>query len=396
MWFNIELTKKVLNLKEKKLKGGEVEKKYHFSKFKQRKSAFILFTVLSILFPFYSVYAAEAISANSFAGIESLFASNFMAFLFSCIIISIIYAIIFLLSKRPYIAASVTGLLMLALGISNYFKMLILDKAVLPSDVLFLGKSNDITVFIGNLIPTPVMITLVVVTVVYCVILGLLNYRIKLSPLKSILLRIVTPVLLAILGIFLVMSDFSRENIFPVFGLDIEKAYDSEYNYRSHGITGSFIINLGGMKIKSIPYSEKIVEDAASNYTPDTKSGEIPNTPNVIVILSEAFWDMEQLENVEFSVDPTGNFKELASEGWDIDMVSMTYASGTVRPEFEILTGLTVEGLPDGCVPYQQFVRRQTDSLASYFKDYGYKTIGLHTYLKNFYNRSGGVSASRF
>lgn len=68
-------------------------------------------------------------------------------------------------------------------------------------------------------------------------------------------------------------------------------------------------------------------------------------------------------------------------------MVSCTLGGGTVRPEFEILTGMTTSMLPSGNVPYQQYVFNNIYSYAREFKNQGYDTIGIHTYQKEFYER---------
>ena len=57
-------------------------------------------------------------------------------------------------------------------------------------------------------------------------------------------------------------------------------------------------------------------------------------------------------------------------------MVSCTFGGGTVRPEFEILTGMTTSMLPSGNVPYQQYVFNNIYSYAREFKNQGYDTIG--------------------
>ena len=69
-------------------------------------------------------------------------------------------------------------------------------------------------------------------------------------------------------------------------------------------------------------------------------------------------------------------------------MVSCTFGGGTVRPEFEILTGMTTSMLPSGNVPYQQYVFNNIYSYAREFKNQGYDTVGIHTYQTEFYERN--------
>ena len=56
----------------------------------------------------------------------------------------------------------------------------------------------------------------------------------------------------------------------------------------------------------------------------------------------------------------------------------------TANTEFEFLTGNSMAFLPTGSIPYQQYIKSETPSLASYLKSLGYTTTAIHPY-----NRSG-------
>ena len=134
-------------------------------------------------------------------------------------------------------------------------------------------------------------------------------------------------------------------------------------------------------------YSERYLEKAFAQYQPDEASGADFQNPDVIVILSESFWDPTTLKNVSFTEDPIPNYRRILAENHGGSMVSCTFGGGTVRPEFEILTGMTTSMLPSGNVPYQQYVFNNIYSYAREFKNQGYDTIGIHTYQKEFYER---------
>ena len=63
-----------------------------------------------------------------------------------------------------------------------------------------------------------------------------------------------------------------------------------------------------------------------------------------------------------------------------------TIGGGTSNSEYEFLTGNSIAFVP-GTVPYQQFVLKDTFSLARLFKDRGYTTLALHPYDGSGYNR---------
>jgi hypothetical protein len=56
--------------------------------------------------------------------------------------------------------------------------------------------------------------------------------------------------------------------------------------------------------------------------------------------------------------------------------------------EFEVLTGTSMSFLPGGSVPYQQYISKPLPSLASYFDDLGYKSMGIHSFDGWFWSRN--------
>lgn len=112
-------------------------------------------------------------------------------------------------------------------------------------------------------------------------------------------------------------------------------------------------------------------------------SGSITQKPNVIVIMSESYWDPTQLKGITFSQDITKNLRKLQKGV----IASPAIGGGTANTEFEALTGLSMYFLNPGVVPYNVYLRRETPSIASVFKDNGYRTIAVHPNQGSFYNR---------
>ncbi len=109
--------------------------------------------------------------------------------------------------------------------------------------------------------------------------------------------------------------------------------------------------------------------------------------PNVIVILSESFWDIGTVDGIELSEEPIPNFKRLAEESVTGEMISVTFGGGTADVEFELLTGYLNRFIETDLTAYESFLDKPVMSAASVFKRLGYRTVALHTYTKEFYNR---------
>lgn len=98
--------------------------------------------------------------------------------------------------------------------------------------------------------------------------------------------------------------------------------------------------------------------------------------PNVIVLLSESFWDPTQLD-VQFSRDPIPFFHSLRktfSGGW---MLSPQHGGGTANVEFEVLTGNAMRFLPKNTIAYESHVTHPIESLATILNGQGYVSTAI-------------------
>jgi phosphoglycerol transferase MdoB-like AlkP superfamily enzyme len=126
----------------------------------------------------------------------------------------------------------------------------------------------------------------------------------------------------------------------------------------------------------------------ASSDSPFRISPKTGKQPNVVLILSESFWDVPQMKNVRFDPDPIPNFRSISSTFGGGRLISPTFGGKTALVEFEILTGNSMALLPKGSVPYQQYLKNPIPSVVWEFKKNGYETVAVHTYEKTFFNRA--------
>ena len=121
--------------------------------------------------------------------------------------------------------------------------------------------------------------------------------------------------------------------------------------------------------------SEPVLADAGS-----VEKGQLPN---LIVIMDEAFSDPAILGDFSVNQDympfvhSMMNGAENTVSGW----LNVSVLGGnTANTEFEYLTGNTMAFLPQGSIPYQQYVEEGTPSLASHLSSLGYRTVAVHPY----------------
>lgn len=133
--------------------------------------------------------------------------------------------------------------------------------------------------------------------------------------------------------------------------------------------------------------AEEILQEGMSQPYSDIESFqtalEAKNTPNIIVIMNEAFSDLNILGEFSSSEDYIPFVRSLleGAENTQSGYLGVSVLGGnTANTEFEFLTGGTMAFLPQGSIPYQQYINGEMPSLASYLKELGYSTIALHPY----------------
>lgn len=123
------------------------------------------------------------------------------------------------------------------------------------------------------------------------------------------------------------------------------------------------------------------LEDAAA----EEQRSDGPRT-NVLVVLSESFFDPTTLPNVTFSEDPLPFYHSLLPTTEHGFLVSPEYGGSTANVEFEVLTGLSRQFVAEGAIAYRRVVKRPIDSLASIARRSGYRATAITPWPHWFFN----------
>ena len=149
------------------------------------------------------------------------------------------------------------------------------------------------------------------------------------------------------------------------------------------GIALAFMLELQYMEVeKPENYNESMVAETYEALSEDVVLKE-EKMPNIIVVMNEAFSDPAVLGDFETNEDymPVLHYLQEGQPNTITGTMNVSVMGGnTANTEFEFLTGSTMAFLPDGCVPYQQYIDAPVNSMASYLKDMGYNTIAMHPY----------------
>lgn len=171
----------------------------------------------------------------------------------------------------------------------------------------------------------------------------------------------------------------------------IPMMWDQKENYASNGFAIAFALNVPMAKVKAPQgYSEKAIDAIAR---PEQAIAALPEEkPDVIIVMSESFWDPTRLPGVSITPDPIPSVRAAQSG----HVFSPEFGGMTANVEFEALTGFSNAFLPAGSIPYQQYVRAPVPSLATFFKSEGYETRAIHPFAEWFWNRGPVYKAFGF
>ncbi|MEF9958613.1 MAG: LTA synthase family protein [Niameybacter sp.] len=133
-------------------------------------------------------------------------------------------------------------------------------------------------------------------------------------------------------------------------------------------------------------YSKEKVESLLAPYTLGG-SEEMDIKPNIIMIMSESFFDVTKLTEVTFSQDPLSFFRSCQNQLGKGNLSTAIYGGRTSQTEYEVLTGQSVYFTDPSNIAYNEFVHEDTPSLAKLLKAEGYQTMALHGYEKKFFSR---------
>lgn len=135
-------------------------------------------------------------------------------------------------------------------------------------------------------------------------------------------------------------------------------------------------------------------EGKIADYQLYMDSGNGENTPDVILILNEAFYDLSLLMDLETDVPYLENYSRLDNTIRGYTATSVI-GGATNRSEFELLTGNTNYLLGE-LTPFNVLDMSYTSSIVTNLKECGYYTLAAHPADGGNYNRISSYSAMGF
>mgnify|MGYP000778533478 FL=1 len=338
-----------------------------------------LYFVVYALLPVGIFYLMEAYEHNALLEVRT------EAQFFNIFIFELLAWIIYLAIGHMCAAARVILGIAMAFGITNHYVMKFRSTPFVPWDIFSVRTATSVA---ENYDFTPDM-RMVIVTLIFIAAMSLVRF-LKKAPKIKLQVRLGT-LLVSVLVTCLFVNTLQKEDfqtkhyLYPFL---FTPAYMTEVN----GMAVTFAMNLAYVVVdKPQGYSAEDAQKTLESYekTEDTKQ-DTQDLPNIIVIMDEAFSDLAVLGNLQTNEDymPFMHQMQQGQKNTITGYAQVSVCGGnTANSEFEFLTGDTMAFLPSGSIAYQQYVKQDTSSLASYLKGLGYATYAQHPYYASGWDR---------
>lgn len=346
--------------------------------------------ILTILFPFFIVCMAE-INQDKYPSKFILFlAERPSVMLFNFVIASLIFYGFLLLFKRGWIAVLTQSFIYMVLSITELFKYNTNGNHLIMTDMKLVKSVKSLTSFAYIKI-TPMLVTYVIIVLVYFGAVFWFNPKMKMK-----MSRRIAPAIACIGAcIATVTVPAVSKPVYSLFDLDTTAA-DNAFKLNEKFENNSFLAffcqtaseNLANQLKEPENYNDDTVQ-AMMDIDVEEQAAFDKGKPNVIMIMSEALADFRRFDDqLDLNIGDTyAGFDAVAAEGYRGTAIVPTYASWTVRTEFELNFGLPVRSLNDPNMPQRILLDRAQPTIASYYKSWGYSTAYVHPFMGSFYSR---------
>lgn len=352
-----------------------------------KKYEIIFNVVLFSIFPIAAFYLMEFYEHNPFEEVR------FMAGFFNIILFELIAWILYSVTGRAKWALRAVFIVAMVFGLINHYVMLFRSTPFVPWDIFSIGTATSVASNY-DFAPTAGVIVVTVIFIALIMLMHFVDFRIKWKFRFRLIPTVLGLIALCLFVNALQDEDFQTDNYLYPF------LFTPAYMTKVNGMAVTFAMDLKFVAVdKPDGYSRQKAKELLDSYAgTDDNSDAANNTaitdksdyPNIIVVMDEAFSDLSVLGDFDTNTDymPFVHSLEKGNENTITGYLNTSVCGGnTADTEFEFLTGNTMAFLPVGSIPYQQYIKSKTPSLASYLKSIGYATYAQHPYYGSGWNR---------
>ncbi len=337
-----------------------------------------------ILFPIVHFYLLEAYTHNGFTEVRP------WSQLFNILLFELAAWILIFLFRSVKWALRAEGICAMVIGLVNYYVYTFRSLPFVPWDVFSIGTAFSV-VDQYQFMPTFQVAAVLVGFGIVLYLEGFLEVDFKKWKWYMTLSAAVAAALC--LGAF---SGVLQEEDFQNRHRMYNKLFTPVYMWQVNGFALTMVMELPYLSVeKPAGYQTEKAKDMLASYESSGKNDSEKDAaedamPNIIVIMDEAFSDLSVLGDFQTNQDYMPYVRHLFTEADNTitGYLNVSVCGGnTANTEFEFLTGNTMAFLPQGSIPYQQYIHDSIPALPSYLRELGYETYGMHPYLAHGWER---------
>ena len=337
----------------------------------------IIWGIIFSVIPIIAFYLMESYEHNPFEEVRS------KAQCFNVILFEFIAWIMYLILGNAKWALRIVLAVSMIFGLVNHYVMLFRTTPFVPWDIFSINTAVSV-VSNYDFTPSTRVVVVSILFVVLIVLMHFINHKMKMSFYLRMIPFAVVTICLCVFVNMLQDDDFQTENYLYPF------LFTPGYMTQVNGMAVTFAMDLEYLAIdKPSGYNADEAKEELAEYA-DAETVTSQKLPNIIVIMDEAFADLKVLDEFYTNVDymPFVHSMQNGKENTVSGYLNVSVCGGnTANTEFEFLTGNTMAFLPTGSIPYQQYIKQDIPSLASYLSGLGYQTYAQHPYLASGWNR---------
>lgn len=334
-------------------------------------------------------FVLEWLSRHSFVEAMEFVTNHTGAYLYNSYLIFVGYTLVFLMSRQTFLRMCISAVYV-ALGITN---CIVLLNRVTPfgftdlymiADLFTMQNTNYFTA--GQAALSLVALGTYSLWMVRIFIKGKKQPQLVPYPVKLALIAA------AFISVPFVTGALQSSGVLASYFGNLAQGY-LDYGY-IYGF-GTSVLDRGMSQPRDYsPASiEQIMEESAQKET----SLNGTNGPNIIVVLLESFYDVEETNFIHTSQDPTPYFHYLQDNFSTGHLTVPVVGAGTCNSEFEVLTGMSCQFFGPGEYPQKTILKKTNcESFASDLAKIGYSSHVVHNNGGNFYSRANAFSMMGF
>lgn len=331
-------------------------------------------------------YLLEASLRKSFLlGFVHIVTQPFV-YAFNCLLVFAFFSII-LLVKRRLFAFTLINVVWLTLAITDYVVLLSRNTPLNAPDFRIIKSAFGVVTIYLNLFEQ-ILVVLLILLGISLLLFSFIKGR-RSERDMSFSLPVFAVICCAALGSTMLFS----HSVITAHFSDLPNAY------KEYGFAFSFLCSVVDRGIdKPDNYTDESVEslkdaleaepseDSVTASTQTVHPSE--ETPNIVFLQLESFYDPTNIEGLSFNEDPIPIFHSLEQSSLSGKLTVPSIGAGTANTEFEVLTGMDLDYFGVAEYPYLSVLQDNTcESVAYDLKAIGYAAHAIHNHTGSFYDR---------